>query len=221
MKVAFKDIWNSFIRMMSENALLALAFIVVIAAIYSGIDLVTNGSGSMFVQLFVSIFGQYYLTAKLLSDRMPDRPVKPAYGSIFGAAFLSGLGILLGLVFLIVPGIYLMGRWSMATPLVVVEEKRAIEALGESWERSEASAAPLFVTYLVGTILFAALLVGFGLALGASSAFADSIDQGASAIEIVSTNVLATVLSVLGWVLACAIYRSLTPADHSLKDVFA
>lgn len=55
------------------------------------------------------------------------------FGGFFGMSLLTGLGILAGLVLLIVPGIYLAARWSIAQPLQVAGGRSVTEAIGESW----------------------------------------------------------------------------------------
>lgn len=221
MKVELQDIVEAFFKAVKENNGTILAFVAAIAAIYCAIDFMASGAGSSVAQIVISIFGQYLLTAKILADRMRPGGQRPAYGSILGASLLSGLGIIVGLIFLILPGIYLMGRYSIVTPVIVVEGKRATEALGVSWSRSEQSLMPLFVTYLIGGAIFVASFLAVGFASGVASASGGGAGQAIDIVKVVASNVVGSVISVLGWVLACAIYRLLTPADNSLKDVFA
>jgi hypothetical protein len=57
------------------------------------------------------------------------RPVLPA---LAGAGILAGLGIGVGLILFVVPGLYLLTRWSMLAPVVVLERAR----IGEAFTRS-------------------------------------------------------------------------------------
>jgi hypothetical protein len=49
-------------------------------------------------------------------------------------AVLSGIGIALGLVFLIIPGLILLVQWSIAGAIVVAEGRTALQAMGRSAE---------------------------------------------------------------------------------------
>jgi hypothetical protein len=60
--------------------------------------------------------------------------VQPYLGTLIGAGILAGLGIALGFVLLIVPGLILLTWWCLISPVIVLEGKR----IGESFSRSRA-----------------------------------------------------------------------------------
>ena len=60
--------------------------------------------------------------------------VRPYLSSIIVAGLLAGLGIVLGLILLIVPGLVLLTWWILIVPAIVLEHKRAGEAFGRSRE---------------------------------------------------------------------------------------
>jgi hypothetical protein len=55
-----------------------------------------------------------------------------AFAPIFFAVVLAGIGIVLGLVLLIVPGLYLAVRWYFVPQTVVIEDARSVQALSRS-----------------------------------------------------------------------------------------
>jgi hypothetical protein len=58
--------------------------------------------------------------------------VRPRLWSIVGAGILAGLGILVGFILLIVPGLYLLTIWSLIIPVIVLEGRPAMESFGRS-----------------------------------------------------------------------------------------
>ncbi len=85
---------------------------------------------------------------------------RPSLGSCFGVAFkralplfltlmLAALGIMLGYLLLIVPGIILALMWSVAMPASVLEGLGAIESLGRSRQLTKGSKGMIFLTHLL------------------------------------------------------------------------
>jgi hypothetical protein len=60
--------------------------------------------------------------------------VRPHLSSIIVAGILAALGIVLGLILLIVPGLVLLTWWILIVPVIVLEGKRAGESFGRSRE---------------------------------------------------------------------------------------
>ena len=74
-------------------------------------------------------------------------------GPVLVAAILLGLGIAIGLVLLIVPGLILMTIWAVTIPTVVLERKSAIEALGRSRELVKGHGWQVFAVVIILAIL--------------------------------------------------------------------
>ena len=60
--------------------------------------------------------------------------VRPYLGTLIGAGLLAGLGIALGLVLIIVPGLVLLTWWCLIVPVIVLEQKSIGESFGASRE---------------------------------------------------------------------------------------
>jgi hypothetical protein len=58
--------------------------------------------------------------------------VRPQLGSLIIAGLVAGFGIAIGLLLLIVPGLYLLTRWSMLVPAIQLEKL----SVGEAFSRS-------------------------------------------------------------------------------------
>jgi hypothetical protein len=60
------------------------------------------------------------------------RSTGPVILPLIGAGILAGIGIGIGIIFLIVPGLILLTIWSVIAPVIVVERSGAIDAFGRS-----------------------------------------------------------------------------------------
>lgn len=67
-----------------------------------------------------------------LSVQETFQSVQDRIASIAGASFLAGIGIAIGLVLLLIPGLYLMTMWALIVPVIVVERVGALDSFGRS-----------------------------------------------------------------------------------------
>jgi hypothetical protein len=97
------------------------------------------------VSVLVSLVGTFWLQGALVYavDDVRDgridstigdlfQRVRPYLGTLIGAGLLAGLGIAVGFVLLIVPGLILLTWWCLIVPVVVIEGRQ----IGESFTRS-------------------------------------------------------------------------------------
>jgi hypothetical protein len=87
--------------------------------------------------------------------------VRPQLAAIIVGGILAGIGIVLGLLLLIVPGLVLMTWWVLIIPVIVLEQRRAGEAFSRSRELVHGYGWGVFGV-IVLTIL---IIIGFGIAL--------------------------------------------------------
>lgn len=126
------------------------------------------------------------------------RSVAPVVMPLIGAGILSGLGIVLGLVLLVVPGLYLLAIWAVIAPVIVVERSGVFDAFGRSRELVRGSGWPVFWTVVV------AFLITFAAAL-AFAAIAVALSDGIL-IEIVLLTLGATFTAPIPALVASVIY---------------
>ena len=79
-------------------------------------------------------------------------------GTFFGIGIVKGLGIGLGLIALVIPGLYLGMRWLAAYPRGMASSDGIIGSLGWSWQETASWQRPLALA-LVGPIVCYILLV--------------------------------------------------------------
>tara|TARA_Y100000992_G_C21193715_1_gene456870 strand:- start:52 stop:789 length:738 start_codon:yes stop_codon:yes gene_type:complete len=79
---------------------------------------------------------------------------------LFISGFLSGILVTIGLLLLILPGIYLFGRFALFPIFIALENKGPIESLKDSWEYTDEFGDKLFLyTFMIGVLLFLVILI--------------------------------------------------------------
>lgn len=130
------------------------------------------------------------------------------------------LAVGIGLLLLIVPGVYLLGRLVLASPILVIETPRApLSAFRRSWRmtmgRGWTIALLVVVVYLVGALVSFAVEAGLGsillLLLGS---------QGVGGLLAALLSALVgAAFSVVAAVLIAAIYRSITSRVENARAI--
>jgi Uncharacterised protein family (UPF0259) len=118
----------------------------------------------------------------------------PAILPLIGFSILAGIGVALGLVLLIVPGLVLLTFWSVGAPAIVAERVGVFEAFGRSWNLVKGNAWSVFGALVVVTLIW--LAIGFILV-----AIANPIGDGA----ILVANVIAGALTAPIFALAVSV----------------
>ncbi|MDO9407326.1 hypothetical protein [Patulibacter sp.] len=135
------------------------------AAIALGVSLVT----SVFFQGMVVTFVRD-VEAGLPPGTEPSvgtlfRSVSPVAGPLLLVSLLAGLGIGVGFVLLIVPGLILLTIWAVVAPVVVLERTGVLASFGRSQELVRGSGWPVFGTLVLMVLLLIATAIVGGLAI--------------------------------------------------------
>ncbi len=164
---------------------------------------------------------QYYVIRRLVDQnelRSADR--LGGFVAFFIAGLLTGLAMILGLVLLILPGIYLNARWTLVDAVVVAENRSATDAMGRSWEATKGNVLPIILAGLVISIpAVIGIVLLFAVAAGTQGDINQSVNLGLSA----AINVMLYASQVVGWYFGVALYQMLLgePAKAQLGEVFA
>jgi hypothetical protein len=124
--------------------------------------------------------------------------VRPVLAPLIGIGVLAGIGVAIGLVLLIVPGLILLTWWAVIAPVIVIERGRALDAFGRSRELVRGNGWAVFGVIVF--LFFVQLVVNSILGAIAGDSFGGSL-----AASLVS-NVLVAPLSAIA---AAVIYLSL------------
>jgi hypothetical protein len=80
---------------------------------------------------------------------------------VIGASILAAIGITIGLILLIVPGLVLLTFWCLIVPFIVLAGSGVFEAFGKSWRTVRGYAWRVFGTY----VLVFLILIAFSIVL--------------------------------------------------------
>lgn len=126
------------------------------------------------------------------------RATGPVILPLIGAGILAGLGIGIGFLLLVVPGLILLTIWAVIAPVIVVERTGVIEAFGRSRELVRDNGWQVFgVIVVVYIIVFVANFV-FGLIGMAISE--------AAVVRIIFSLIASTATAPIAALVAAVIY---------------
>jgi hypothetical protein len=180
----------------------AAAVVFVLSSILTAL-LIAASPGLAIVAIVVAIVAQTLFTGmvvELVADVQDGRrdatagqlvkAVTPVLGQLLLVAVVAGIGIAIGFILIIVPGLILLTIWSVAAPVVVLERPGGLRALGRSRELVRGDGWNVFAVILLMVILVA-------LVSGAIEAVAGSGGAALGLIVQVIVGILAAPISAL------------------------
>jgi MFS family permease len=154
---------------------LAISFSVyVVIAVVSALLSWALGSFGAFIGFVLTVFGAFLLQAALVKavqdvrDGTVDMDLRatisaamPYVGTVAIAAILAAIGIGIGFILIIVPGLILLTFWSLLVPEIVIGGAGAIESFGRSWRTVRGYGWNVFGTLVLVWII----MIVFGIVL--------------------------------------------------------
>lgn len=146
------EAWNLYKRFLGRfflTALIVFAVLDLISALAAQAASDSWSSGLLWglVAALVSVVGYFWVQAALVEtvhdvrDGRADRTigetyraVQPQLPAVVIAGILAAIGIMIGFILLIVPGLFLLTIWSMVIPVIVLERRSTGEAFTRSRE---------------------------------------------------------------------------------------
>jgi len=165
------DAWQLYTRFFMRFFAIAAIVSLVINLLNAIVgSLVGSGAGAAvllaFISVLVSLVGTFWLQGALVyavSDVRDGRidatvgqvfeRVRPELGTLILAGVLAALGIALGFILLIVPGLILLTWWCLIVPVIVLEGKRVGEAFTRSRELVRGHGWTVFGVVVITAIL--------------------------------------------------------------------
>ncbi len=193
---------NKTLDVLEKNWATVLLFIVVIGAINAGMTYlgqsrtaVTQQLGLTGMAIIAGVLVNYFLIGILLKKTgFKDKGEGGHIVPFFGLSILYTLGVGLGFVLIIIPGLIVMARWSVAQPLFISRGGGVMESLGQSWNQTRGNEFPIIIAGLAMTIIFFAISFAAPSFLGEESILGLVVSQVSAAVMTVIFSSLSVVL---------------------------
>ena len=186
--------------------LLAIAFVIYLAAavIAALLALVSSTVGALLGSL-VEIFAAFLLQATLVKavqdvrDGRADlslgetvRAATPYFWAVAGASILAGIAITIGLILIIVPGLYLITIWAVIIPVIVLEQSGVMASFGRSHQLVKGRGWHVFGTLVLAWLILLAVNLVLGLIF---AALPDALGRGLS--SVISGTIVAPFIALV------------------------
>ncbi|MDG5488336.1 hypothetical protein NYR55_06850 [Sphingomonas sp. BGYR3] len=178
-----------------------------------------NPSVAVGINLVVSVVTialvQWQIRAALTAAGSSIAPGNGRIVALYLLNLVATLGIALGVLMLVLPGIYVASRWAVAGAILIAEGRTIGDALGESWRRTQASVTPISALLILAVVPLGAALAAeiwvMDVALDALPLWFSILTNGLLAISMMATTQVGV-----------AAYRVLEPEDPETEaDIFA
>jgi hypothetical protein len=198
---------------------LLIAFVIYVAAGIIAALLGLAGGIGLFLGWIVSVVAAFLVQAALVKAVQDVRDgradlnlgetvsaVLPFLGTVIIASILAGIGIAIGFVLIIVPGLILLTFWSLIVPSIVIGGEGVFGSFRKSWRTVRGYAWHVFGTY----VLVFLILIVFDIVIGLILLFLPVVARNAIS-SIVSGTLVAPFLALV----VTLIYYRLTAAHES------
>jgi hypothetical protein len=157
--------------------LLTIAFVIyLVAAVIAGLLGLIGGIFGYLLSSIVEFVAAFLLQAALVNAVQDVRDGRadlslgqtvsaatPYIGPVAGASILAGIAITIGLILLIVPGLFLITIWAVIVPVIIIERSGALASFGRSRNLVRGNAWHVFGTLVLVFVIL--LVVDFVLGL--------------------------------------------------------
>jgi hypothetical protein len=185
---------------------LVIAFVIYfVAAVLEAILVAFAGVVGAILALLIGVIAAFLLQAALVKAVQDVRDGRvdldfaetvsaavPYILPVAVASILASIGIAVGFVLIIVPGLVLLTFWSLIVPSIVIGGSGALDSFSQSWRTVRGYAWPVFGTYVLVFLILIVFNIVLGLILIALPALARSFIS-----SIVSGTLVAPFLALV------------------------
>ncbi len=154
---------------------LLIAFVIYLGAAILAALLGLAGGVGLFLGWIITVIAAFLVQAALVKAVQDVRDgrvdlslgetvsaVLPYLFTVIAASILAGIGISIGFVLIIIPGLVLLTFWSLIVPSIVIGGEGVFSSFGKSWRTVRGYAWHVFGTY----VLVFLILIVFNIVLG-------------------------------------------------------
>jgi hypothetical protein len=180
-------------------------------AVQAVLAIVLGGALGVVVSVLSLVLGTFYqgMVVELVRDVQDGRldssigqlfaSVTPVLITLLAVSILFGIGVAIGFVLIVIPGLFLMTIWSVTAPVVVVERSSVLRAFTRSHELVRGNGWSVFVVILV-------VVVGLAIVSALASVITAGLgDVGSAIVAWVVTSLTAPLSAVTAAVLYFAL----------------
>jgi hypothetical protein len=212
-KIRPGEVIGSALQIYREQVSVLIPAAIVLFAIVAIARLILTGGAAGLVSLVALVLGTFYqgMVVELVGDVQDGRldssvgqlfrSVAPIVLPLIGLSILLAIGVGIGFILIIVPGLFLLTIWSVAAPSLVIERKGVFAAFGRSRELVRGHGWQVFGVILV--VIGLSIVVGIIAAIVASSLGT----VGVAVVQWVLDVLLAPFTALIGAVLYFSLRR--------------
>ncbi|MEL7728168.1 hypothetical protein AAG612_01380 [Citromicrobium bathyomarinum] len=186
-----------------------------------GFDTETVGMlGALFglANLAVFVIASYFLLTQMMAAMGRPMHAGARFWSFVGLSILAAIGVMIGFVFLVIPGIIVMVRWSAANGYLLSGEHGVTGSLGASWKATDGHGLSIFGAGLLIWIGLAVLSSGVVMGVGISGS--GNMLSPMFALAITLSSIVESFSNAVSFAFSIAVFHLLAPTDTSVADVF-
>lgn len=190
----FPDAWALY-RLLWRRGVPVAAVVFAIVGVANYLAARASGAGPAFAIIVLGLIGQVFVQGMLVEavrnvhEGRPQESMRSLYdraGAVFPSlvvgSLVYGIGVGVGIVLLIVPGLFLAARWSMFVPLIVLEGNRSGPARLKSNALVKGRTTPVLGTIVVMYVAVTVPSVGLQYAVGAGTVAAAVVGFACAAL---------------------------------------
>ena len=216
----FGDILTRTSQLLGANATRVAPALLILVAGGMVLDSGLAGEGAegavYFAVSMATLAAQYWLTRAALRDLGYGVAHRSRFLAFFGMSVVYTVGVLLGLILVVVPGIILLARWAIGAPALLASGDGVFDCLARSWRETGQHFWPILgvlaAIYLPGWLAFVLFAPGFEVV---------TVSFGSSAfwLAVGASNLALNAALIAGWYASVAIFTLINPSQR-VAEIF-